>query len=40
MLARTESLESIADRWLAQFERALAEADEVLLRTLFHPDSY
>jgi lactate dehydrogenase-like 2-hydroxyacid dehydrogenase len=39
-LARTESLETIADQWLAQFEKALAGADDVLLSTLFHPDSH
>src|SRR5687768_4056016 len=40
MLARTETIATIADHWLAQFERALAEADNVLLKTLFHPDSH
>jgi cation diffusion facilitator CzcD-associated flavoprotein CzcO len=40
MLARTETIATIADHWLAQFERALAEPDDVLLKTLFHPDSY
>src|SRR5215510_9811393 len=40
MLAGTETIATIADRWLAQFERALAEPDDVLLRTLFHPDSH
>jgi Pyridine nucleotide-disulphide oxidoreductase len=40
MLARTETIATIADHWLAQFERALAECDDVLLKTLFHPDSH
>ena len=42
MLAKTEkaSAATSMDRWLAQFERALAEPDEVLLKTLFHADSH
>jgi cation diffusion facilitator CzcD-associated flavoprotein CzcO len=40
MLARTETIATIADRWLARFERVLAEPDDVLFKTLFHPDSY
>jgi hypothetical protein len=40
MLARTDTIATIADDWLAQFERALAEPDDVLLKTLFHPDSH
>ena len=40
MLAGTETIATIADHWLAQFERALAEPDDVLLKTLFHPDSH
>ena len=40
MLPRTETIATIVDHWLAQFERALAERDEVLLKTLFHPDSH
>ena len=40
MLARTDAIATIADDWLAQFERGLAEADNVLLETLFHPDSH
>src|SRR4029450_7598185 len=40
MLARTETIATIADHWLAQFERALAEPDDVLLKTFFHPDSH
>ena len=42
MLAKTEteSAASAAENWLTQFERALAEPDDVLLKTLFHADSY
>jgi hypothetical protein len=40
MLARAETITTIADHWLAQFERAVAELDDVLLKTLFHPDSH
>ena len=42
MLAKTEteSAAAAAESWLAQFERALAEPDDVLLKTLFHADSY
>jgi len=40
MLARTDTIATIADHWLAQFERALADPDDVLLKTLFHPDSH
>ena len=42
MLAKTEkaSVATTVDRWLAQFERALAEPDNVLLATLFHADSH
>ncbi len=35
-----ETLATIANHWLAAFEKALAGGDDVLLRTLFHPDSY
>ena len=38
MLAGTETIAS--ESWLAQFERALAKPDDVLLKTLFHPDSH
>ena len=38
--AETESVATSVDHWLAQFERALAEPDDVLLRTLFHADSH
>lgn len=40
MLLRTETGETIANHWLARFERALAEPDDILLGTLFHPDSH
>jgi Pyridine nucleotide-disulphide oxidoreductase len=40
MLARTETIATIVDRWLGQFERALSESNDVLLKTLFHPDSH
>src|SRR3954471_10494736 len=40
MLATTDTIATIADDWLAQFEWALAEPDDVLLKTLFHPDSH
>ncbi len=40
MLPRTETSETIANHWLARFERALAGPDDILLETLFHPDSH
>ena len=40
MLARTETDLTVMERWLAQFERALSEADNALLKTLFHADSH
>ena len=40
MLARTETDLTITERWLAQFERALSEADNALVKTLFHADSH
>jgi Flavin-binding monooxygenase-like len=40
MLARTETIATIVDRWLGQFERALSESNDVLLKSLFHPDSH
>ncbi len=40
MLARTDTIATIAESWLAQFERALAAPDDALLKTLFHPDSH
>ncbi|MET0471791.1 MAG: hypothetical protein ABWZ93_13125, partial [Xanthobacteraceae bacterium] len=38
--AETESVATSVDHWLAQFERALAQPDMVLLRALFHADSH
>jgi hypothetical protein len=40
MLARTETIATIANHWLAKFEAALAQPDDVLLKSLFHPDSH
>jgi putative flavoprotein involved in K+ transport len=40
MLARAETDLTITERWLAQFERALSEGDNALLKTLFHADSH
>ena len=39
MLDRTDDISVAAENWLAQFESALADPDE-LLKALFHPDSY
>jgi len=38
--AETESVATSVGHWLVQFERALAEPDQVLLKTLFHADSH
>ena len=40
MLDKTDDIAVAADRWLAQFEDALAKPDDGLLESLFHPDSY
>jgi cation diffusion facilitator CzcD-associated flavoprotein CzcO len=40
MLAETESLATIANHWLAAFEKALAGRDDAALKALFHPDSH
>src|ERR1700726_4091620 len=40
MLDKTDDISIAAVNWLAQFETALAASDGVLLKTLFHPDSY
>jgi hypothetical protein len=40
MLPRTETIATTAQNWLTQFEAALASPDDVLLKTLFHADSY
>ena len=36
----TEPIATIAQNWLTQFETALAGPDDVLLKPLFHADSY
>jgi len=40
MLAREETIATVAANWLAQFENALADHNGVLLKTLFHPESH
>jgi cation diffusion facilitator CzcD-associated flavoprotein CzcO len=40
MLTRTETVATNAENWLGQFEQALAEGDDGLLKTLFHADSH
>ena len=40
MLARTDTVATIAESWLAQFEAALAAPDRPRLKTLFHADSH
>jgi len=40
MLDKTDDISIAAENWLAQFENALAEPGDGLLKTLFHPDSY
>jgi cation diffusion facilitator CzcD-associated flavoprotein CzcO len=40
MLDKTEDIGVSAQHWLAQFEAALAEADDNELKALFHPDSF
>jgi cation diffusion facilitator CzcD-associated flavoprotein CzcO len=40
MLDRTDDISVAAENWLAQFDDALARADEALLKSLFHSDSY
>jgi hypothetical protein len=40
MLARTETYLAVAERWLAQLERALSDCDDTLLKTLFSADSH
>jgi thioredoxin reductase len=39
-LSRAETIATTSENWLAQFERALAAPDEILLKPLFHPDSH
>ena len=40
MLDKTDDVATAAENWLAQFETALGGSDDLLLKTLFHPDSY
>src|SRR3979409_811273 len=40
MLDKTDDISIAAENWLAQFETALAQPDDALLKTLFHPNSY
>jgi thioredoxin reductase len=40
MLARTDTVATIAENWLAQFDRALAAADGTRLDTMFHAESH
>jgi cation diffusion facilitator CzcD-associated flavoprotein CzcO len=40
MLDKTDDISVAADNWLVQFEDALATADDGLLKSLFHADSY
>jgi cation diffusion facilitator CzcD-associated flavoprotein CzcO len=40
MLARADTVATIAESWLAQFEAALATPDRARLETLFHADSH
>jgi hypothetical protein len=40
MLARTDTVATIAESWLTQFEAALAAPERARLKTLFHADSH
>jgi cation diffusion facilitator CzcD-associated flavoprotein CzcO len=40
MLDKTDDVSVAAENWLTQFEDALAKPNPVLLKALFHPDSY
>ena len=40
MLAGTETLVTLANHWLAKFERALARSDDALLASLFQAESH
>jgi cation diffusion facilitator CzcD-associated flavoprotein CzcO len=40
MLDKTDDVSIAAENWLDQFENALTKPDPVLLKTLFHPDSF
>src|SRR6202048_4409059 len=40
MLDRTDDVSIATENWLTQFESALATSDNILLKTLFHPESH
>jgi len=40
MLARADTVATIAENWLARFEAALAAPGRPRLERLFHPDSH
>jgi cation diffusion facilitator CzcD-associated flavoprotein CzcO len=40
MQAATDTARTTADQWLTRLEQALAQRDEVLLESLFHPDCH
>ena len=40
MPAPTDTARATADQWLARLEKALVQRDELLLRSLFHPDCH
>ncbi len=40
MRSETENAATAVAQWLAQFERVLADSDDIGLRALFHPQSY
>jgi putative flavoprotein involved in K+ transport len=40
MLAPAENIVTVATTWLVNFERALAQCDDALLKALFHRDSH
>src|SRR4051812_2819722 len=40
MLARAETIPTIVENWLTQFERALTGSDDAQLKALFRPDSH
>src|ERR1700724_3715201 len=40
MLARTDTVATISESWLVQFEGALAAPGQARLKTLFHSDSH
>src|ERR1700730_15893301 len=40
MLDRTDDVSIATETWLTQFESALATSDNILLKTLFHPESH